>query len=86
MNYAPCLSTVCCCRCGDEHAPESLNENGHCLGCRVDLQMAVDAERALDFQALSAEALRDSTAAVVARAQARAKLLHSTVYSKAVGQ
>ena len=81
MNFVPALNSVICHGCAGEFAVTALNESGLCLGCRVDVQMAVEKERALDFQSLSAEALRDSTAAVVARSQEKAKRLESTVYS-----
>jgi hypothetical protein len=77
MNYVPSLPTVLCVGCGTEVRAEQLNENNHCLGCRVDLQMAIDKERAEDFQSLSSEAL---IGRVVERARAQAKAMLPTTY------
>lgn len=66
-----------CVRCSNEVSPEACSEL--CEACRADVASAVDAERALDFQALSHEAL---VTRVVVKARARAKRLTPTVYSK----
>jgi len=71
MNYCPALSAVMCHSCGGEFYPEQLNEDAHCLGCRVDAQLAREAE----------EAELVVVARVVEQARARASRLEPTTYS-----
>lgn len=48
-------SLPACVGCGDECSVQELDDSGNCICCASDVQAAIDAERAADFQSLSAE-------------------------------
>lgn len=82
MNFVQSLSTAFCGHCGDEVHPDSLNDFGNCMTCRIDLKMAVEAEQALDRLHMAFEEIVNfDIERVVKKAQTRAHTLHPTVYS-----